>query len=141
MVFPSGLKALEYFARYLLECPPSVYTELYETRPHVRSWTDASGVDRIVAAVICVDGAWMYTFVQVSEQFLATLIPRKDNYFGFLEMLGPVLAFGTWPQYIGSSLWTNFIDNQGVLHGYLKGSSLSQELKAVIGHLWLEVTR
>ena len=35
----------------------------------------------------------------------------------------------------------NFIDNQGVLHSYLKEILISEGLNAVIGHLWLVLTR
>ena len=134
-------QALEWVSRYLLERPSSSYSSINETRQHARTWTDASGVDRMVAAVLYADNRWKYTFVQVSTEFLESLLPRGDKYIGLLELLAPVLAIGTWPEEFVDRIWSAWIDNQGVLHSLVKGSSLSVEMNAIVGNLWLHLAR
>ena len=78
-------QALLYFLVYLKERPPAVYESLGEARRHIRTWSDASGVDRLVAAFILVDGAWFYTKDEISQDYLDKLLPRGDKYIGFMD--------------------------------------------------------
>ena len=62
---------------------------------------------------------------------------RYDHYIGIQELLGIVLAIGTWPHIFRNVVWTAWIDNQGVLHGILKGSMNGPESNALVGSMWL----
>ena len=57
-VSPRLERALRWCIEYLLKSPASVYASVVERRQHVRIWTDASGVDRWVAAVVLWQGRW-----------------------------------------------------------------------------------
>ena len=65
---------------------------------HVRTWSDASGVDAIVAVVLLADEVWYWTNLHVGPEFLEQFLPRDDHYIGLLELVAPLLALGTWPE-------------------------------------------
>ena len=44
------------------------------------TWPDASGVDRIVAAVTLVDEAWYWTREVVGDDLLNMFLPRDDDW-------------------------------------------------------------
>ena len=105
----------------------------------MRTWSDASGVDRIVAVFCLSDSGWRWTRATVSERFIDDLLPRGDNYIGILELMAPILALGTWPGEFVNKLWTAWIDNQGALHALLKGSCGSPEMNILVGRMWLSL--
>ena len=133
-------QALEYFLELLSVRPPSVWRTLVEDRCHLRTWTDASGVDGIICAVVFFEKDWFYTVAVVPQKVRETLLPRGDNQIGLLELLGPILVLGTWFEWVSSSVWSSWIDNQGSLHNLLKGSSLSPEMNFLVGQFWLSLT-
>ena len=51
------------------------------------------------------------------------------------------MAYETFKAELTGVLWTAFVDNQGVLHGLLKGSAGADEANAMIGSLWLILAR
>ena len=65
-------------------------------REHVRIFTDASGEDRCIAAVLVVRGVWKYTFMEVLGQIWASLLPREDNQIRVTEAMAVVLAIETF---------------------------------------------
>ena len=140
-VSPRLAFACKWCLKYLEARPSSVFAGICESRQHVRTWYDASGVGRWVAVFLFVDGQWYWTRAQVAQAFLDTLLARRDNYIGMQELLAPILALGTWPDTFKAVLWTAWLDNQGVLHSLLKGSSGSPEANELVGSLWLSLAR
>ena len=98
--------------------------------------SDASGVDRLVPVFLYMHGAWRYTYTTVPDEFVLEFLPRRDNQIEMMEMLAPLLALGTWPDAFVQVAWTAYVDNQGVLHSMLKGSSLTDDLNSVVGAMW-----
>ena len=107
----------------------------------MRTWSDASGVDRVLAVFLYVEasGSWLYTCVKVPDEIWDQLEARGDHQIGFQEILAPVLTFGTWPHLLNRCSWTAFLDNQGAMHGLLNASCRSFEMNAVAGKFWLEL--
>ena len=71
-------QAGKWFAKCLSCRPASIWSGLCETRRHLRSWTDASGVDGIVCVFLLVDGVWDYRDAKVPDVILSQLLPRRD---------------------------------------------------------------
>ena len=136
---PRLVEALRYILCYLDLRPPSVWSETSDARRHIRSWSDASGMDRIIAVIVKADSAWYWTRLQVPLSWMESLIPRGDNHIGALELIAPVLALGTWPQLFVDSLWSAFIDNEGALGALLKGTCLAADMNEIVGRLWLNL--
>ena len=139
LMSPRLRQASSWLLDYFVQRPASVWHSLDETRQHVRTWSDASGVDQLVAVFLLVDGAWRYTSAPAPSALVSQFLPRGDNQIGMLELLAPILAVGTWPQTFCNVLWTAWIDNQGVLHDLLKGGSLAEDANVLIGRLWLSL--
>ena len=133
--------ALAWWLAYLLE-RPVVWISVYrESRPHLRTWTDASGADRWIAAVLECKGQWLYTRMQTPQIVWAQLLERRDNQIGLQELLAIVLALGTFPNWLTGSLWSTYCDNDGVLGAVLRGGSAVADANLIVGKLWLEVAR
>ena len=134
-------QACSWVGNYLEERPASCWTSVDEKRPHIRSWSDASGVDRMVAVLVLLDDEWHYTVAEVPMSSLGDFLQRNDNFIGVLELLAPVLALGTWGDKMADTLWTAWIDNQGVLHSLLRGSSVADDLNTLIGRMWMVLAK
>ena len=63
---------------------------LCETRKHVRTWSDASGVDGIVCVFLLVDEAWHYSTTVVPEAIISQLLPRRNLQIVLFELLAPI---------------------------------------------------
>jgi len=131
--------ACKWICQYLLTRPASVYRSINETRQKVTTWSDASGKDRWLAVVVCVDGRYLWTRCQIQQDLIDVFIPREDNYIGLLELLAPILAWATFRAELQGRLWSAFIDNQGVVHNLFKGTAASEEADFLVGKLWLEL--
>ena len=94
-------QALCWIARYLQVRPPALYFGLDEAWDHVRTWSDASGVDRLIAVVMLIGNSWHYTVVEVPRFLFESFLQRGDNQIGMMELLAPILALGTWPDVFG----------------------------------------
>ena len=77
--FPGGTMSLrlqqaaQWFVKFLDERPETMWSTVSEQRSHVRTWSDASGVDRAVAAVILFENRYFYTVDWISESFITTI--------------------------------------------------------------------
>jgi hypothetical protein len=136
---PRLLRAAEWFVHYLRIQPPVVQEACLASRPHVRTWSDAAGVSRWVAAVAEVDGKFLWTRVRTPDCIWDQLLERGDQQIGVQEMLGVALAWGTFRSRLHGALWTAYVDNQGVLGAILKGGSGAPEVNMAVGHLWLDL--
>ena len=125
--------------RHYLEVRPPANRESKRERRQVISWQDAAGESRWVAAVTCLEGSYFWTRVQTPQWLWDQLLPRGDAQIGFQELLGVVLALGTFGSQLSGSLWVSFIDNDGVMHALLNGGGRSPEINSVIGRLWLHL--
>lgn len=81
----------------------------------------------------------MWTAIQTPDHIWDQLVERGDNQIGIQEMPGVVLAWGTFRRFLQGSLWTAFVDNDGVLGAILKGGSGAPEVNIAVGQLWLDL--
>lgn len=133
-------QSAEWFLKYLSHSPLSVRRGLASHRPLVRTWSDAAGATRWVAAVVCVGGSFWWTRVQTPPKVWDLLLDRGDHQIGFQELLGVLLVWGTFSHLMNGALWMAFVDNDGVLHALTKGGGGGPESFACIGKLWLELS-
>ena len=61
------------------------------------------------------------TRIQTPEHVWCLLLDRGDNQIGFQELLGVLLARGTFSHLLRGALWLASVDNDGVLHALTKG--------------------
>ena len=125
---------------YLEIRPPSVFSAV-KRRRHSIIWTDAAGASRWIAAVLFVDGKWLWTRMIVPESVWDCFLTRKDDQIGMQELLAIPLAFETFSSVVEGTLCTIFVDNNGVLGGLIKGSCMAADLNQSIGNLWLDIAR
>ncbi len=52
-----------------------------------------------MGGILCVlfRGKWSWARAQEPEEFINALLHKNDHRFGIQELIGPVLAFGTFP--------------------------------------------
>ena len=131
--------ACKWICLCLLERPASVYKTIDETRVKVTTWSDASGVDRWLAVVLCLEDRFFWTRCQIQQALIDVFIPREDNHIGILELLAPILAWATFRVELQGRLWTAFIDNQGVVHNLLRSTAASENASYLTGRFWLEL--
>ena len=77
--------------------------------------------------------------MRTPQFILDQLLPRGDEQIGFQELLGVLLAAFTFGHLLRGSLWTAFIDNDGVMLALTAGGGGSDEVHYAIGRLWLYV--
>ena len=106
-------------------------------RSHAVMWTDASGEDGKIAAVVAADGLLFFTHMAVPESFYAQLLERGDNQIGVLEALAVWLGIQTFCHLLRGRTVSLFEDNRGVLFSFLKGSSRCPETNFMIAKFWL----
>ena len=128
-----------WFRQYLAQPPLSVRRGCSVARPVVVTWSDAAGASRWVAAVASVNGEYFWTRMQTPDVVWKLLLDRGDNQIGFQELLGLLLAWGTFHHMLKGALWIAFVDNDGVLHAVTRGGGGGPESFACIGKFWLEL--
>ena len=106
-------------------------------RVHIRTWQDAAGLSRKIAAVAYTPSGWFWTEYVVEDVIWNQLSPRKDHQIGFQELLGVLLSLGTFESLIAGSLWTAFVDNDGVMFSLSHGGGGNPETNIAIGKVWL----
>jgi hypothetical protein len=112
-----------------------------EVRPRVLTWTDAAGASRWLAALVLVEGRFFWTRLLTPPEVWAQLLERGDNQIGVQEALAVILCLATFHEHLVGVRWYGFIDNSGVMHNFLKGSSKSPETNEMIGQFWLQLAR
>ena len=134
-------RSVRWFIYYLLLAEPCL--KLCERRPrHVVAWSDAAGASRKVSAVVhCPVCGWMYTVWHPPDWMFDLLLRRGDHYIGYQELCGVVLIVFTFEAVIRNNALTSWQDNQGVLHTIIHGGGEAAECNAVIGNLWLTLSR
>ena len=79
-----------------MERPPARIPVSDSDRRHVRTWSDAAGASRWIAAVMEEDGAFWWTRLLVPPEIWEQLLPREDDQIGVQECLGIALALETF---------------------------------------------
>ena len=138
---PQLMRACEWFVHYLAVRPPFLQPSRLQGLRHVTTWSDAAGLSRWVAAVAYVDGEFLWTRILTPDAVWEQLLERGEHQIGVQEMLGVMLAWATFESVLCGSLWTAFIDNDGVLGAILKGGSGAPEINIAVGQFWLGVAR
>ena len=109
------------------------------TRRSFIAWTDASGADRWLAAVLLdAAGSCWYTRCQTPQWLWDQLLPRGDHQIGIQEALAVLLFFATFRETLADSVVTVYVDNSGVMHNYVNGGSKAPETNAMIAVFWLQ---
>ena len=104
----------------------------------VRAWTDASGKQRLISAVVLIDNIFWYTFAYVNDKVWNQLQVRRDNQIGVQEMLAVVLLLETFDEAIRDSMMLLWIDNKGVLGSLRKGASKCMEMSLMVARCWMK---
>ena len=92
----SLLGACDWWIRYI-GVQPSVDVPLGPREEGILAWTDAAGVSRWVAAVVCLPGgSFVYTRCKVPEVVWSQLLPREDHQIGMQELLAVPLLLATF---------------------------------------------
>ena len=131
------LVACSWWLRYLQERPKAILDIHWWQREHVLVFTDASGEDRCISAVIYAKGVWKYAWMEVPQQIWDQLIPREDKQIGVTEAMAVTLALETFKEDLAGQRVSFFVDNAGTLAGFIKGASKSTEQNIMIGESWM----
>ncbi len=95
---PMAEMCLQWFVGYVGIRPETVRACVKQVRPHVRSWSDASGEGRWVAVIVQLPcGRREWTRTQLPDHVAEKLLSRGDHQIQDQELLAVVLALGTWP--------------------------------------------
>lgn len=93
-------------------------------REHIVSWTDASGLLRIVSTVIHIPGlGWRYSTWQVPLNVLKVYLARHNDTIGVMEALGLVITLATFGHRLRGCFWTSYCDNDGDTGMFTNGLS------------------
>ena len=130
-----------WWLKYLQERPKSYVHMEWWRREHILVFTDASGEDRCISAVVFAAGTWLYTWMEVPQQVWGQLIPREDNQIGVTEAMAVAMALETFQDTLRGQMASFFIDNQGTFAGFIKGGSRSAEQNIIIGESWMGFAR
>ena len=137
-VSPRMAQSADWFLQYLENSPASARSSC-KGRPQCVSWSDAAGPSRWVAAIVSVEGAYLWTRMQTPPDVWTVLLDRGDNQIGFQELLGVLHVWGTFSSLLAESCWVAFVDNNSVLHALMNGGGGGPEAYACIGRLWLDL--
>ncbi len=69
------------------------------------------------------------------------LLPRDDNQIGVQEFLALLLALGTFARLLAASLWTAYLDNDGVMFTVRSGGGHCPEVHLALGQFWLALAK
>ena len=108
-------------------------------KQHVVSWSDASGVSRKLCGIGRVDDKYYYTESVVPQHIWDQLLETGDHQIGFQEMLAVVMLAETFSDLLTNTLWSCFMDNQGVLLGLIKEACRLPEVNFAIARLWIHM--
>ena len=93
-----------------MEIRPAATFAVDGLRPHARIWTDAAGVSRIIAAVVCINGTWLWTRIVLPQSVWDSFLVRGDNQIGMQELLAIPLALSTFrnelSDAVATDMWT-----------------------------------
>ena len=82
---------------------------------------------------------WKYTVWRPPESLFFELLERGDNYIGYQELAGVVVALWTFSEFMREELVTFWQDNNAVLYTVLAGGGRAAEVNTAVGHLWLRI--
>jgi len=139
-ISPSLRAAMEWWLQYLRLRPSAVqYHSIVKER--VRLWTDAAGEEPHVAAVIAFGDELLYCHAPPPQWFVDQLLPRGDNNIGVLEALAVIIGLSTFAVELACRDAVCFVDNQGVLAGFVNGSSRQPETNFMVAQFWFRVLK
>ena len=104
-------------------------------------WVDASGVQKVIAAIFEDNDSFKYCYLPVTAVVMREWFERKDNYIGVLEMLSVIMGVWTFIEELNDCMLTIYCDNLGVVHSCLRAASRSLEINQMVSRLWLECAR
>ena len=124
---------------YIKQQPNTERFANVDERPHIVTWGDACGENRLIASVVVHSGRMWWTVWYAPEELVEEFLPRKDGEIQLLEMLAIAFTLGTFEAVLKGALWTNFTDSDAVLGTMLSGAAgvSSADMTNYIGRLWL----
>ena len=91
-------------------------------RPLVVSWHGTAGASMWMAAVVRVEGRYLWTRTRTPQHIWGPAVPRCGLATGFQELLlGAVLILGTFDAWLENALWESFGSKSGVTYALAKG--------------------
>ena len=100
-------------------------------------WTDASSSPPCLAAVLRIGNKVVYTSWKVPNSLMSKMVQRLDNHIGILEAMAVNLGIETFSAVLQHKAPFIFVDNDGVLGGFLKGGSRPMDINLTVGRFWL----
>lgn len=101
-------------------------------RPHIRMWTDASGVDRWPVVVVLLGFSFYRTRWQCAQWLWDQLWHGSDNNIATQECMVVVVGRLKWHDEFEDSVVTAFADNEAVRCSCIKGSSNFPEVAIIV---------
>ena len=119
--------------------------DVCRVRRTFHTYTDASGVDRWIAALgrFQENGVfrWVWTRFQAPSDLWDLFFEREDHCIGVQELVGVILAAETFQVSIKGSTWVTWCDNHGVVFSVLAGGNRAMDANLLIAHLWSWIAR
>ena len=131
--------AAAWWIRYFEHSPCASMQCRSDGRHHVHAWTDAAGASRWLAAVIHLDGRFLWTRVKLPLEIWEQFLAREDEQIGGQELMAVPLLLATFEHLIRGSLMTLAIDNLGVVGGLIAGRGSAADHNAAIAQVWLDI--
>jgi len=129
--------ALRWWRAYL-KLRPRTTRRRNAVRKQWRMFTDASGENPHVAAVL--DGGQVRKFTHAAppDWLMCQFLERGDNNIGNLEAVAVVLGMATFADDLSRGDTLVYVDNQGVMFGFMNGVARAPETAAMVGEFWLK---
>ena len=108
-------------------------------RRHWVCWTDASGADRLLAAVIASPSGIFFARARVPDWIWRQSLPREDHQIGVQEALAIWLLVSSFKSRLLDCLVSVFVDNDGVSASFINGSSDCPEVNAMVAVFWIQM--
>ena len=140
------MEACAWWIWYLLEAPSTTLTlEHWHDHNIVRSWSDAAGKTRRVAAVIglVVDGKYtfLYTTWTCTDELWEQLLVRANDQIAPQELLSVILTLHTFKHLLKGKWWLHWGDADGVTRMLLRGSASvgAGDMNMITARFWQDV--
>ena len=139
-ITPMMAMSLRWWLGYL-HLRPATEMNAEKLRPTIRSWTDASGVERGLAAVVTFNGQTHYTHMVLPQYVWDQLNERNDHQIGVQEMIAVILCQHTFSDTLQGARWLLWVDNRGVIRSIVKGALKAQEISLCVSRMWMQCAK
>ena len=109
-------------------------------KEHIHSWTNAAGANKMLAAAV-VSASSMVAELMPLPEVLAEATDAEGWQLHRLPGVRSIsLRTNSLKEVLSGNLCPLWVDNQGVLHSLVRGSSLAEDMNVLIGRMWLQLS-